>query len=141
MHTHATAGNSFITEVTEHIAQCSLVALALNPSDESLQVSREKVNGHIYHMLKDGEIALPEPVGVTGCGCGVTHDTKWLGGIYCKQSWVRWGSPLVPLAECSYWGADPLHTFSPSGAIWHSPGLQRHSGQQWKGGRPRSLWG
>ena len=92
MHTHATAGNSFITEVTEHIAQCSLVALALNPSDESLQVSREKVNGHIYHMLKDGEITLPEPVGVMGCGCGVTHDTKWLTGIYCKLSWVRWGS-------------------------------------------------
>ena len=74
MHTHATAGtgNTFITEVTEHIAQfaeCNLeVELALNPSDESLQVSREKVNRHIYHMLKDGEI-LPVPVGVAGRGC------------------------------------------------------------------------
>ena len=76
MHTHATAGtgNTFITEVTEQIAQfaeCNLeVELALNPSDESLQVSRENVSKHIYHLLKDGEIALPEPVGVTGCGCG-----------------------------------------------------------------------
>ena len=72
MHTHAITGNTFITEVTEHIAQFAegnlAVELALNPSDESLQVSREKVNGHIYHMLKDGKITLPEPVGVTRYG-------------------------------------------------------------------------
>ena len=73
MHTHATAGNTVITEVAEHLvqfAECNLeVELALNPSDESLQVSREKVNGHIYHLLKDGEIPLPVPVGVAGRGC------------------------------------------------------------------------
>ena len=73
MHTHATAGNTFISEVKEHIAQFAefnlTVELALNPEDESLQVSREKVNRHMYHMLKDGKITMPEPVGVTGCGC------------------------------------------------------------------------
>ena len=77
MHKHPNAGNTFITKVTEHITQFAKynleVELALNPSDESLQVSREKVNGHVYHLLKDGEITLPEPVGVTGCGCGTWH--------------------------------------------------------------------
>lgn len=72
MHTHATAGNTFIAEVTEHIAQfaeCKFpVESALNFMfrNESLLVSREKVNGHVYHMLKNGEIRLPKPVGVMG---------------------------------------------------------------------------
>ena len=78
MHTHATVGNTFISEVTKHIARFAKynlpVELALYPEDESVQVSREKVNGHIYYMLKDGKITLPEPVGVTGCGC----DGMWV---------------------------------------------------------------
>ena len=70
-HTHAPSGNMFIYEISEHIAHFVednlAVEFALNSSDESLRVSRKKVNGHIYQMLKDGQVMLPEPVSVTGC--------------------------------------------------------------------------
>ena len=65
-HTHPPSGNTFIDEISEHITQFVqrnlMMELALDPSDESLLVSREKVNGHIYHMFKDGQVTLPEPV-------------------------------------------------------------------------------
>lgn len=61
-------GNTFIDEITEHLTdfvQRNLMTeLALDPSDESLLVSREKVNGHMYHMFKDGQVALPEPLSI-----------------------------------------------------------------------------
>ena len=47
-----------------------MTELALDPSDESLLVSREKVNGHIYHMFKDAQVTLPEPVGGRGSAVG-----------------------------------------------------------------------
>ena len=69
MHTFVPSGNTYIDEISEHIAQFVwlklMVELALNPRDASLWVSREKVNGHMYHMLKDGQGTLPEPVSVT----------------------------------------------------------------------------
>ena len=74
------SGNTFIDEITEHITQFVqhnlMTELALDPSDESLLVSREKVNGHIYHMFKDGQVTLPEPVSVHSVGGegGGVHD-------------------------------------------------------------------
>ena len=69
-HAHASSGNTFIDEISEHITQFVqrnlMTELALDPSDESLLVSREKVNGHIYHMFKDGQVTLPEPVSEMG---------------------------------------------------------------------------
>ena len=69
MHTYVPSGNTFIDEIYEHITQFVwlklMVQFTLNPSDESLLVSRKRVNGHMYHMLKDGQVMLPEPVSVT----------------------------------------------------------------------------
>ena len=70
---YAPPGNTFIDIMEKHIAQFVKnnlpVEFALNPSDESLRVSRKKVNGHTYHMLKDGQAKPPEPVSVTGEHC------------------------------------------------------------------------
>ena len=62
-----------------------MTELALDPSDESLLVSREKVNGHIYHMFKDAQVTLPEPVG----GRGTQH---WVGRA-SKGGWQMLSSP------------------------------------------------
>ena len=80
---HVPSGNTFIDEITEHLTdfvQRNLMTeLALDPSDESLLVSREKVNGHMYHMFKDGQVALPEPVGGRG-------GQQWWAGL--RSGWV-----------------------------------------------------
>ena len=80
------SGNTFTDEITEHITQFVqrnlMTELALDPSDESLLVSREKVNGHIYHMFKDGQVTLPEPVSVT----------EWVGLVIISGR----GSPHLP---------------------------------------------
>ena len=71
-----------------------MTELALDPSDESLLVSREKVNGHIYHMFKDAQVTLPEPVGGQGTQqwVGRVHNSGWAGyttvGGWGTRQWV-----------------------------------------------------
>ena len=85
------SGNTFIDEISEHITQFVqrnlMTELALDPSDESLLVSREKVNGHIYHMFKEGQVTLPEPVSRMGW-VGRAHNREWAGHTMVS----RWGT-------------------------------------------------
>ena len=115
------SGNTSIDEITEHITQFVqrnlMTELALDPSDESLLVSREKVNGHIYHMFKDGQVTLPEPVSVT----------EWVGkGVGLVIISGRGSSNLPPLSlpppvEHSQRRADPFHPAPYPGVVWHCP--------------------
>ena len=59
-------GNTYIDDITqlttEFTQQNLLTELTINSGDESLIVTREKVNGHIYHGFIDRQVVLPEPV-------------------------------------------------------------------------------
>lgn len=60
------SGNTYIDEMTQKVTkfvQATMVTeLALDPSNESLMVTREKINAYIYHLFKDKQVSLPEAV-------------------------------------------------------------------------------
>ena len=59
-------GNTYIDEITQKLSKFvhgNLVTeVALDPSNEAMMVSREKVNAYLYHLFKEKQVSLPEAV-------------------------------------------------------------------------------